>query len=146
MLNPALKPSRSARIGLSFRLVPPVLAAAAAFALYLATMPPSITWQSGGQDSGNLAVAVQGLGIPHPTGYPTYVLLGKLFSYLPFGDLAYRLNVMSAVFAAGTVFFTYLLIVGLGRIKGGYMPVESPNPPSPPLVTYRPPLAPLIRG
>lgn len=31
-------------------------------------------------------------------------------------------------------------------IKGVYLPVESPNPPSPPLIRYRTPLAPLIRG
>jgi hypothetical protein len=30
-------------------------------------------------DSGELVTAVHGLGIPHPTGYPLYVLLGKLW-------------------------------------------------------------------
>lgn len=81
-----------------------------AFVLYLATMPPSITWQHGGQDSGNLAAAVHLLGIPHPSGYPTYVLLGKLFSLIPAGDTAFRLNIMSAAFAAATVFLVYQLV------------------------------------
>ncbi|OGS45520.1 MAG: hypothetical protein A2539_10160 [Elusimicrobia bacterium RIFOXYD2_FULL_34_15] len=42
-------------------------------------------------------------GIAHPPGYPLYVILGKLFSLLiPFGNIAYRLNVMSALFAGLT--------------------------------------------
>lgn len=114
-MNPALAPSSPARIIVSIRRVLPVLLPASAFLLYLVTMPPSITWQSGGQDSGNLAIAVQTLGIPHPTGYPTYVLLGKLFSYLPSGDLAHRLNLMSAVFAAAAVYLVYLLILDFSR-------------------------------
>ena len=40
------------------------------------------------------------LGIPHPSGYPLYVLAGKVFSLLPFGDLAWRVNLMSAFFGA----------------------------------------------
>lgn len=100
----------------------PLIGAGAAlfsFLLYLFTVPPSITWQHGGQDSGNLAVAVHYLGIPHPTGYPTYVLVGKLFEQIPIGDLAYRLNIMSAVFAAGTIFLVFFLIRAVAQILIG---------------------------
>ena len=41
------------------------------------------------------------LGILHPTGYPLYSLLGKLFSLIPFESLAWRANVLSAIAAAG---------------------------------------------
>src|SRR5947209_508958 len=41
------------------------------------------------------------LGVPHPTGYPLYVLLGKLFTLLPVGDVAYRVNLSSAIYMAG---------------------------------------------
>ena len=40
------------------------------------------------------------LGVTHPTGYPTYLLLAHLFTYLPFGDSAYRVSLASAVFGA----------------------------------------------
>ena len=53
-------------------------------------------------DSGELIAAVHTLGIPHPPGYPLYVLLGKAFSVaLIAGSPALRLNVFSAVCAAG---------------------------------------------
>ena len=39
-------------------------------------------------------------GIPHRFGYPLYVAISHLFGQLPVGSLAYRINLMSAVFAA----------------------------------------------
>ena len=48
-------------------------------------------------DSGDLVTAVYVLGIPHPTGYPLYVLLGKLWSVLiPVGTVAWRMSLFSA--------------------------------------------------
>jgi hypothetical protein len=47
------------------------------------------------------------LGIAHPTGYPTYLTLTHLFTYLPVGDVAYRVNLASAAYGAlavGAVF------------------------------------------
>src|SRR5258706_4011152 len=41
------------------------------------------------------------LGIPHPTGYPLYVLLGWLFSLVPIGSWAYRADLLSAGGGAG---------------------------------------------
>jgi hypothetical protein len=51
------------------------------------------------------------LGIPHPTGYPLYVLLGKAFSLLPIGSLAFRAELLSAVAAAAAA-GTAVLIAG----------------------------------
>jgi hypothetical protein len=78
------------------------------FFVYLDTLAPSITWRHDGADGGDLIAAAYTLGIPHPTGYPLYVLLAKLFTFLPWGDIAYRVNLMSAFFAAATVPFVYL--------------------------------------
>lgn len=75
---------------------------------YLATLAPSITWRHDGADGGDLITAAYTLGIPHPTGYPLYVLLARLFTFLPWGDIAYRVNLMSAFFAAATVPLVYL--------------------------------------
>src|SRR5262245_63419269 len=74
-----------------------VLLAVVLFAVYAAGACPTIYVG----DSGELAAAVYVLGIPHPTGYPLYVLLGKLWTLLiPFGSVAYRLSLFSAVCAA----------------------------------------------
>jgi hypothetical protein len=54
------------------------------------------------------------LGIPHPTGYPLYVLLGKAFSLLPIGSLAYRADLLSAVAAAGASATCVLIACRLG--------------------------------
>jgi hypothetical protein len=53
------------------------------------------------------------LGVPHPTGYPLYILLGKLFTLLPFGDVAYRVNLSSAIYMAGAVGLLYAVAVRL---------------------------------
>ncbi len=80
-----------------------------AWAVYLLTLAPTLTWAHDGADGGDLITATWVLGVPHPPGYPTYVLLGRLFLLWPLGDPAYRLNLMSATAAAGTVALVYLI-------------------------------------
>ncbi len=76
-------------------------------ALYYMTLAPSITWEHDGVDSGDLVATIHTLGIAHPPGYPLYVLLGKVFTFLPVGEVAYRVNLMSALFAAISVPLAY---------------------------------------
>ncbi|MEZ4511899.1 MAG: DUF2723 domain-containing protein [Chloroflexota bacterium] len=85
---------------------PGLLAGSAALLVYLLTLAPDLTWRSHGGDGGELIAASVTLGVPHPTGYPTYVLLGKLFSLLPIGTVAYRFNLFSAVAMAAAVGLT----------------------------------------
>lgn len=79
--------------------------------LYVRTLAPTVMYYdpSGLYDSVMLQVQAYLLDIPNPTGYPLYVMLAKLFTYLPFGDVGYRVNLASAVFGAGAVFLLYLL-------------------------------------
>jgi 4-amino-4-deoxy-L-arabinose transferase-like glycosyltransferase len=51
----------------------------------------------------------------HPSGYMTYIMIGKLFTYIPLGNIAYRVNLMSAFFGALAVTQAYLIV----RISGG---------------------------
>jgi len=83
------------------------------FALYCGTLAPTITWQHDGYDGGDLITAAYTLGIPHPTGYPTYMLLGHLITQLPLGDVAYRMNLLSALCAALAVALCYATAVAL---------------------------------
>ncbi len=69
-------------------------------------------------DSGELVAAAYTLGVPHPSGYPLYVLLGKLWTLcLPFGSVAQRMSWFSVVAAAGAVGALYYLArrLELGR-------------------------------
>ena len=78
-----------ARVRFAAVLVP----AAVALVLYLVTLAPTVATG----DSGELAAVAATLGLAHPPGYPTFTLLGHLFTWLPFGDPAYRVNLLSAV-------------------------------------------------
>lgn len=79
-----------------------VLVGLLAFVLYLLTLAPTVLPLDIPElpDSGMLQMQVCVLGITHPTGYPTYVMLSHLFTYLPFGDCGYRVNLASAVYGA----------------------------------------------
>jgi len=83
------------------------LTALVAFVVLLLTTAPDLT----GEDAGELITAAYTLGVAHPPGYPLWCMLGKLFTIIiPVGTIAFRLNVMSAFFAAATIFFLFLVI------------------------------------
>jgi len=92
------------------RNVFPALAFVLPLTVYLLTMPPGLTWAHYGADGGDLITAAVTLGVPHPSGYPTYTLLGWLFSKLPFGTPAWRFNLLSALATAGAAFWVYRII------------------------------------
>jgi hypothetical protein len=83
---------------------------AALLAVYGLTLAPTITWAHHGADGGDLVTAVVRGRIPHPPGFPTYLLMGELFIRLPWGNPAWRLNVMSATLAAGAAALTTVAV------------------------------------
>jgi tetratricopeptide (TPR) repeat protein len=87
-------------------LAPAGLVFAVSMALYLLTLCPTV--YSG--DSGDLTTASYTLGVAHPTGYPFYMIVGKAFSLIPLGNVAYRYNLLSAVFCALSGVFICLSI------------------------------------
>src|SRR5919107_216866 len=84
---------------------------------YLRTLAPTVLYLQDPKllDAVMLQMQVSVLGITHPTGYPTYLMLTHLFTYLPFGDPAYRVNLASAVYAALAVVAVYAAGLLLGR-------------------------------
>ena len=74
-----------------------------AFWVYVKTLAPTVSFF----DSGELISAAYSFGVAHPPGYPLYVLLGWLFGHLPLGEFAYRINLMSALFAALATLMVY---------------------------------------
>ena len=85
---------------------------AVALWVYNATLAPSLSYAS--LDGNELATIPYELGLAHSPGYPVYTWVGKLFTFLPIGDIAHRVNLMSAVGAAGgaaTLFGIVLLLI-----------------------------------
>jgi hypothetical protein len=95
------------------------------FILYLRTLAPEVLPYDSPDllDTAMLQMQVCVLGLTHPTGYPTYLMLSHLLtSVVPFGEsCAYRANLASALYGAlavGALFACgYLLsrrVVGAG--------------------------------
>jgi len=75
---------------------------------YVKTTAPTLLMA----DPAEFQLACNILGVAHPTGYPLYVMVGWLWSHLlPLGDAAYRINLLSALFAAGAVGLSYPLVL-----------------------------------
>jgi len=83
-----------------------ILAAALPFIVYLMTLERKLI----GGDTAVYALQVTEMSIMVPTGYPVFSMLEKLFTFIPIGDVAYRLNFFSAVFGALTILFLFLSI------------------------------------
>lgn len=80
--------------------------------LYVYTAAPGVY----DGDSGEIAAAVNTLGLAHPTGFPLYMLSGKLFTLLlPIKDVAYRLNIFSSLLTATALVFVYYTLKNLGN-------------------------------
>ena len=84
---------------------------AALLPVYLLTMPATV----GRADTFEFQVVAPQLGIAHPTGYPLYLLLGKLFTLLPLESVAWRLNVATMVYGLAAVGVVYLIGLKLGQ-------------------------------
>lgn len=75
-------------------------------AVYFKTLPPSILYI----DAGTMVAAAYEPGIPNPPGFPSYVLLAHLFTKLPFGDILFRVQLVSLISALGVLSLVYFLV------------------------------------
>src|SRR5260221_203148 len=74
----------------SFR--PALLCGAGVLAAYILTLEPSVA----GGDWGELIAAAKTMSAGHPPGYPLYLLLTRVFLFLPFQSIAWRASLASA--------------------------------------------------
>ncbi len=78
---------------------------------YLMTVQPTVPFW----DCGEFTAAAVQQQVPHPPGAPLFLMLGKLFHLLPFGDPGWRVNLVSVVTSAITVWLLYLIAVRVIR-------------------------------
>lgn len=104
-----------------------LLAGGVSLGFFLSTMGPSLTWSNWGGDGGELTLAAAFLGVPHPSGYPVFVLLGRLFCFIPLGDYAFRTNLLSAVAGASSAIFLALSLGILNRRSSWNLPAWLPG-------------------
>ena len=82
--------------------------------LYVATLAPTVMWA----DAGHLQLkAVEGTLQASAGSHPLWVLVSHLFTRIPVGDIAGRVNFVSAVFGAATLGLMFLVLreIGLAR-------------------------------
>lgn len=89
----------------------PLLLAALVGGVYLLTLGQHV----GRADSFEFQVTVPRLGIAHPTGYPLFLLLSKPFTWLPWGTVAARVNLATALFGALAVLLLFVLAWRIGE-------------------------------
>jgi thioredoxin-like negative regulator of GroEL len=88
---------------------------------YWLTLAPDLTLE----DSGELAVASMYAGVPHPPGYPVWTIYTWFFTLIPFGNIAWRVALSSAVagaFSCGLVALmvsrgSSMIIEGIAELK-----------------------------
>ncbi len=79
-------------------------------AVYLMTMAPTLSFW----DCGEFIATAYTLGVPHPPGAPLFLIVGRIFSMIPFfGDIGARVNLLSTLSASATVMLAYLIIFRL---------------------------------
>lgn len=76
--------------------------------VYFMTVQPNVSFW----DCGEFIASSHLLQVPHPPGTPLFLIVGRFFSMLPFGDnVAFRVNTISVLASSFTVLFLYLVSV-----------------------------------
>ncbi|MFN8359674.1 MAG: DUF2723 domain-containing protein [Candidatus Kapaibacterium sp.] len=87
------------------------LAFAIALVTYMMTVQQTVPFW----DCGEFTAAAAEQQVGHPPGAPLFLMVGKLFHLLPFGDPGWRVNLVSVFASAITILLLYLVTVQVIR-------------------------------
>jgi len=76
------------------------------FIFYSFHIAPTVT----AEDAGDFLLGAATMGVVHPPGYPLYTLLAYLAGTLPGESLAFKINLLSGFFAAGSISVLFILL------------------------------------
>lgn len=80
--------------------------------VYTLTVAPTVSFW----DCGEFIATSYRMSVPHPPGAPLFLLVGRIFSLIPFADdVALRTNMISVFSSSITIMLLYLIIVRLVR-------------------------------
>ena len=88
----------------------PLGAAVLALAVYVRTLLPGVAFG----DWAEMQTVPHVLGISHPTGYPTYLIVAHVAQLIPIGSIAFRGNLLSAVLMSAAIGVMVLIVRRLG--------------------------------
>ncbi len=93
------------------KIIWPLILAIILFIAYWMTLLPGL---GGFGDTAKFQFVGHVLGTPHTSGYPTYLLLNKIFTHIfPFGSLAFKSNLLSSLFSISALLFFYKTLIRL---------------------------------
>lgn len=85
-------------------------------ALHMTAAARTVTFS----DSGDFLMAISTVGNCHGPGYPLFIMTSKLFSWIfPFGSLAFRVSVLSGLFASLSACLIYWIIFRMAHSRVG---------------------------
>ncbi len=90
------------------------------FVVYLLTIGPDFYWR----DSGELTAASYALGSAHPSGFPLYLQAGKLLTFVPLGNISFRINLFSALCGAASAGMICLITTRIIRGQEKIFPLS----------------------
>lgn len=109
ILSRKITPSIGWRVGIG------CIVFALPFVLYLKTLCPTIYPGDGPE----LTAAAWCLGVPHPTGYPLFMVMGWIFTHVYPGTPAFSMNMLNAILGALAAVGAYRLARELWRNVAG---------------------------
>jgi hypothetical protein len=108
-----------------YRNLPPLIVFLILSLVYGRAIAPDLTWAHFSADGGDLIAATATGGVPHPGGYPLYLILARPFQLIPIGTLAFRTNLFSAVctILASLILYKFLVQHLRGRPGANFIPL-----------------------
>jgi len=85
--------------------------------VYVSTLLPGVGYSG---DAAKFQFVGRVLGTPHGPGYPAYIVLNHLFTKLfPIGSLAYKANLLSALFSIVSSLFLFRILKAVFNLENG---------------------------